>query len=345
MSKQDLSLDDIWLQGRILSLDPLVTISSAVEGAPAGFASFIPELIGDRPGLHLLHHVWTLEQGNAGWIAEGVRSARAALPGHDFIMLASDSDEVLAYTACGERCMVASALTMLDERVWRPMPPDPRMPLFDAAYVARLDTMKRHELAAEIDRVLLIYGYPLEADHKVSLNRTRELLPRATLANHEAGNGNYAYLNATQVATLLAQSGVGLCLSAVEGCMRASMEYLLCGLPVVSTKSVGGRDRYLGTGYCRIVEDDPGAIAQAAKALKDLNLDRNRIRAHVAEIIGFERYNFLLTINKVMRKHFGLSHDLFPTIEPFLGSLAVFERASAHQAKAKQKLLGHPQPV
>jgi glycosyltransferase involved in cell wall biosynthesis len=34
---------------------------------------------------------------------------------------------------------------------------------------------------------------------------------------------------------------IGLALSTIEGSCYASTEYLLCGLPVISTKSVGGR--------------------------------------------------------------------------------------------------------
>jgi glycosyltransferase involved in cell wall biosynthesis len=42
----------------------------------------------------------------------------------------------------------------------------------------------------------------------------------------------------------LARAVVGLCLSTVEGSNYASMEYMLAGLPIVSTPSIGGREVY-----------------------------------------------------------------------------------------------------
>ena len=75
--------------------------------------------------------------------------------------------------------------------------------------------------------------------------------------------------------------------------MRAAMEYLLCGLPVVSTKSQGGRDRYLKGEYCAIVGDDPGEVAHAVQRLKNQNFDREKIRLEVLENLKFDRSHLL----------------------------------------------------
>ena len=49
-------------------------------------------------------------------------------------------------------------------------------------------------------------------------------------------------MNDEEVNNFLNQCKVGIILSEVEGANYASIQYLLAGLPVVSTKSKGGRD-------------------------------------------------------------------------------------------------------
>ncbi|WP_164127899.1 glycosyltransferase, partial [Stenotrophomonas maltophilia] len=69
-------------------------------------------------------------------------------------------------------------------------------------------------------------------------------------------DGLTARLTPEAVNRVYNQAAVGLCLSAVEGAMCASMEYLMAGLPVVSTPSVGGRDVYFDPDYCIIAEPE-----------------------------------------------------------------------------------------
>ena len=55
-------------------------------------------------------------------------------------------------------------------------------------------------------------------------------------------------------------SKVGLCLSKAEGAMYSSMEYLLCGLPIVSTKSIGGRDEFFTDKNCIFAKDNSKSV-------------------------------------------------------------------------------------
>lgn len=55
--------------------------------------------------------------------------------------------------------------------------------------------------------------------------------------------------------------------------MFASMEYLLCGLPIVSTPSIGGRDVFFDKDYVEIVEPDPHAVKEAV-----IEMVRRRVR-------------------------------------------------------------------
>jgi glycosyltransferase involved in cell wall biosynthesis len=60
--------------------------------------------------------------------------------------------------------------------------------------------------------------------------------------------------------------------------MYSAVEYLLCGLPVVSTVSLGGRDEWFDSRFVRIVPDDPRAVAEAVSELIRLDLNPRRIR-------------------------------------------------------------------
>ena len=59
----------------------------------------------------------------------------------------------------------------------------------------------------------------------------------------------------------------GAILSRAEGANYASAEYLLCGLPVVSTYNIGGRDVFFDDRYCRTVLPNPHKIKTAVEEL------------------------------------------------------------------------------
>ena len=125
---------------------------------------------------------------------------------------------------------------------------------FDAVYTAQIKPYKRLALAAEVASLRLITG---------TLDRVGEL-PELGLAHAVL---NDKYLDRSGMAGALNECRVGLALSAVEGTMYACTEYLLCGLPVVSTPSRGGRDVWLDAGNSRIVPPEASAVAAAVRSL------------------------------------------------------------------------------
>ena len=130
---------------------------------------------------------------------------------------------------------------------------------FDAIYNAKLAPWKRHELSLGIERcAFLFYRDRTEPD---APERTR-----LSSASHTAEARGHVFINPIdadgfsmrlepiEVNRHLNRAAVGLCLSKTEGAMFASTEYLLAGLPVVTTPSHGGRDVYLRR---RILSDGP----------------------------------------------------------------------------------------
>ncbi len=288
----------------IVSRSPLVTFSSAIVDNKRSVLSEVakqcPEVFDVRTGLHLVHYSWSIEAaGDLAAIRAGLTSAQETLPGHTIVPLAANEGELQFLKNTGFRAVMGNGLIFCDERIWRPTMPHGS--LFDAAYNGRLDPYKRHELAAGIDSLLLIYDWSLSASTSDRLEYTKKMLPTAFFANHELNGGNFYPLSKEKICQLYGLSEVGLCLSAEEGVMRASMEYLLCGLPVVTTKSQGGRDRYLSVEYSSMVSDDPDEVARAVQLLKNKNFDREKIRSAVLENLKFDRSHLLDDMDRLAK--------------------------------------------
>jgi glycosyltransferase involved in cell wall biosynthesis len=74
------------------------------------------------------------------------------------------------------------------------------------------------------------------------------------------------------------QAKVGLALSACEGAMLASVEYMLCGLPQVSTPCRGGRELFFDAQYVAVVEATPEAVAAGVSEMIARKIDPQFVR-------------------------------------------------------------------
>ena len=145
--------------------------------------------------------------------------------------------------------------------------------LFDAVMNAKPLVFKRHYLSGEIDSKLFITydvkSSDSEYDTYVDIDRFR---PSSVVKN----------ILEADVANYLSTANVGLMLSSVEGACYASAEYLLCGLPVVSTHSIGGRDDFYDETNSVIVKDAAEevmcAVSLLVSRLNGGDIDRQSIR-------------------------------------------------------------------
>lgn len=157
---------------------------------------------------------------------------------------------------------------------------------YDAVINSRLAPWKRIELARDVKNLAIITILD-DPDYGEFI---RYELRHAYWANFK--EGGYSYLSRSEVSTVVNQSRVGLILSALEGNNRASIEYLLCGLPVVSTPSKGGRDVFFDEEYCLIVNSNPGAVRDAVADLVGRNHDPVKIREKTIDKIVDYRHRF-----------------------------------------------------
>lgn len=173
-------------------------------------------------------------------------------------VLCNYPEQVEIAKAAGLPAHFCNTNAFIDEEGFRYQPMQKR---FAAVSNARLVKLKRVRLAALVDNLAIIRGHELETG---DYDDPAEI-PHSYI--------NHSQLRPRQVARVLQASRVGLALSAAEGNCAASGEYLLCGLPVVSTPSRGGRDIWYGPENSIICEPSPGAVRDAV-LLAHRRLDR-----------------------------------------------------------------------
>ena len=123
---------------------------------------------------------------------------------------------------------------------------------YDALYIARITPFKRHELAEKINNLHLIGSFS-----------------EKERAYFESTIKNFSHAKWSQkvpsflIGREIGKAACGLALSATEGAMFSCGEYTLCGIPVVNTRNLGGRDTLLPEFAVKVADDTPESVAQA----------------------------------------------------------------------------------
>jgi len=221
---------------------------------------------------------------------------RKRYPSHQFIHLCNAISQFEIFTEKGLRAIFCNQNCLLDERVFTPQSTAERT--IDAVYTGRCVPHKRHHLASLIKSLGLIYTFDKGVDRLDLIDATRNLLPHAYLFNHEQSD-EYQSLTPAQINNCLNRCRVGLCLSPVEGAMYASMEYLLAGLPIVSTKSQGGRDIFFDDAYVSVVDDHPEAVSEAVERIIRRNLSPDFIREKTLEKLMPHRQALISLVQEI----------------------------------------------
>lgn len=186
----------------------------------------------------------------------------------------------------------------IDESIFRFVPNQEKD--FNAIHNAQLARYKRHELAAHVRNLAIItYRHPhigRNSDSARYADDIRYLLRNATWLNRPGSP-----LPPREVPALLNRARVGLCLSAEEGVFGASMEYLLCGLPIVSTRSIGGRDVFFDDEYVKIVDDSAESVAAGVKEMIGRQVNPELIRQRTLQKVDNHRRRFVSLVEQIMR--------------------------------------------
>jgi glycosyltransferase involved in cell wall biosynthesis len=194
-------------------------------------------------------------------------------PRHRVIFMANSEVEYQMLTAAGLETAWVNHNAFVSPAIFRNLQESDKH--FDAVYDARVDPFKRHKLAAAIESLALITA---RSHHDESYTRLiKRILTQAYWFNDPLAS-DYHFMSLPEINSAINQCRVGLCLSAEEGAMYASMQYLLAGLPVVSTKNRGGRDEFFDPDYVRIVADSADAVAAGVREMRDCPVPAMEIR-------------------------------------------------------------------
>jgi hypothetical protein len=250
--------------------------------------------LADMDVIFLLRFPWELQSEAITSVACQIEKESFLFPNHKFMALCNEQWQVPRFTELGIDAVFVGSNSFVNESSFYPVINETFE--YAAVYNAALAPYKRFELASKI-KTLMVITYKSPVLHEDSYETMiRNLLSSAYWANDSLVDSQK--LRPDELPSLYGKCGVGLCLSGVEGQMFASIEYLLCGLPVVTTYSRGGRDVFFDDRYVRTVAPDPDAVAQAVDELNRMNIDRHMIREATILKIREHRERFSQALKK-----------------------------------------------
>jgi glycosyltransferase involved in cell wall biosynthesis len=294
----------------LLSISPTIVHTFPGPVFPLGAASVLGPRLRRAPVHFLLAASWTLElEGQSERLANIAKSYTQEHSRHHLTFVSNTERETELMRAQGCTAVTINHNCLSDEETFKPIPQIE--PVFDAVYNARFAPWKRHELAQDIKKLVLIY-FRHNGEESVEHFHARHahlsaMMPNACFMNELTPDG-CQWMSSKQVNRVLAQSKVGLCLSEIEGAMRASIEYLFAGLSVVSTPSLGGRDFYFDDEYCIICESDPRRVREAVEALVARNVPRDYVRARTLSKINLQRKRYIDLVQGLIDRAGGKMH-------------------------------------
>lgn len=183
-------------------------------------------------------------------LADAVHAFLRELPAARVVVLGNSPAETAKLSSLGLDARFCHQNAFLDERRFRIFPLEKR---YDAVYLARIAPFKRHLLLEKIVSPRFLFaGSDFYESERAYVDEVHAKLAAGVFLRRFRG---------LDVSFVLAPAVCGLALSAREGAMFASAEYFLSGLPVVNTRSVGGREELFPAEFAVDVEPDPDAIA------------------------------------------------------------------------------------
>jgi glycosyltransferase involved in cell wall biosynthesis len=237
---------------------------------------------------------WQCQTANAAEkLVKEFRAARERLPQIGrILMLANEPEEVTALSTHGAEVVLCHQNAFLDERRY-PVLPFVRK-RHEAIYVARITPFKRHALLSEVPNVRLIGTF--SENERTYAESILQSLEDVRWSN---------WYPSRLIAFPMNQARCGLCLSAEEGAMFVSAEYLLCGLPVVNTPNIGGRDLVMPDFAVKRVAAEASAVADAVRQWQAAALPAADIREATLSLMRPHRHKLLELLREI-----GVSEEL-----------------------------------
>jgi len=258
------------------------------------------ESLANEPTLLLLSPSWNMRsESQFDYLGNRANRVAAINSRARLVVLAPTESALQAMRDRNLPCVHVNQNALADERVFRPLESVRR---WDAVYDAKLSPFKRHELASGLTSLALI-----TYRHRSALPSNRRY---AKTVDHILGSafrfnppGRSGFLATEQVNEALSQCRVGLCLSEVEGTMWASIQYLLAGLPVVTTPSEGGRTEFFHEDYVATVPPDPDAVADGVARMVDSGISAQEISRRTLALMEPHRKRLFNAVDEFLSEN------------------------------------------
>ena len=259
----------------IFSSKPAVVYVTWGPNRPGPDRYVIHDVMAGRPLILLYLFAWALQPEDIVAMSRHFRKTLKRHPKHRIVMLCNELFTVDLFRAQGVEAIFCNHNCFVNENYFSIDANAPKK--YDAIYNAVMAPYKRHLLASKVESLALItyrFGGTYQSEYELQVRAALAHAAWLVDAHRDINKGS-----ASDVARFDNQSRVGLCLSAKEGAMFGSIEYLLCGLPVVTTRNAGGRDVFFDPEYTEFVDDDPEAVRKGVANLIARAPDAAYIRA------------------------------------------------------------------
>lgn len=206
-------------------------------------------------------------------------------PDTKMIFLCNSPDETKLIADTGFRAEFCHQNAFLNEKIYSIYDVPKK---YDAIYVARITPFKRHYLASKIESLRLIGDYSMKEEQH--FQEVMRILPRSSWKRKTFSRF---------MSRSMCEAHCGLCLSAEEGAMFVSAEYLLSGLPVVSTANIGGRDLMFENSYAFPAKDTPESVLEGVTKMKKCTLSASEIRNRTLEKFKHHRKKMMDILQEI----------------------------------------------
>ncbi len=309
----------------IVSHEPPIFMTGIAFEENLGIAPTFARVYEDVPAAFIIYPTWTIESPRrSAKVINAAMAHKIDYGHHILVFLCNTAAERDILERAGLDAHLLNKNFVVSDKRFHPLPGV--QVDFDAVYNAKFNPFKRHELAAEVETVAYI-GYE-DSTNSADCRRVEQEYLKHTLSRshrhilmNRSENGSLVRMSAEEVNAAINRAAVGLCLSKIEGSNYASMEYMLAGLPVVSTPSTGGREVFFDHEYWAICDPDPIDVRDAVQGLKARNIPREYVRARTLNKIQALRQKFLSLIDDLSEQLGGKRrHDsgVWPYESPYL---------------------------
>ncbi len=256
--------------------------------------AILKALAGSKPHL-IFQFGWHRETPErAAEVAAEAAVVHRLCPEAELIFLCNSEREVALIAGVGLRAEYCHQNAFLDEGHYRLYD---RPIKYDAIYLARITPFKRHHLAVGVKSLRLIGDHsPQEAGYFAEVMRA---FPQASWQRK---------VFSRFVSRAICEAHCGLCLSAEEGAMFVSAEYLLSGRPLVSTRNLGGRDAFFAPAYAYIAEDTADSVRDGVAAMKRCAVTPAEIRQRTIDKFQPHRRRLIAILQDICDRA-GVKHD------------------------------------